>query len=171
MIWKLGSISWNFDGPFIQPQQHLGRWLMAPQTGTQAIDRAARLLTLIVQSDEPRTFTSLVDELDLAKSTTSRLLQALERNWLVRRDRDGAYRPGPLFTQYAARHNPVDDLVRAAEPILQRLGDDLGETINLSVPRGDAVVQVAQVDSKYRLSATNWMDVDTPPHCSALGKI
>ncbi|MGH3729029.1 MAG: IclR family transcriptional regulator [Micromonosporaceae bacterium] len=144
---------------------------MAPQTGTQAIDRAASLLTLVVQSEEPRSFTSLVDELDLAKSTTSRLLQALERNRLVRRDRDGSFRPGPLFTLYAARHSPVDDLVQVAEPTLQRLGDALGETINLSVPRGDSVVQVAQVDSTYRLSATNWLDVETPPHCSALGKI
>ncbi|MQA24814.1 MAG: helix-turn-helix domain-containing protein [Micromonosporaceae bacterium] len=144
---------------------------MTPQTGTQAIDRAARLLTLVVQSEEPRSFTSLAEDSDLAKSTTSRLLQALERHHLVRRDRDGAYRPGPLFTGYAARHDPVDDLVQVAEPTLQRMGDAVGETVNLSVPRGETVVQVAQVDSTYRLSATNWLDVDTPPHCSALGKV
>ncbi|MGH3748572.1 MAG: IclR family transcriptional regulator, partial [Micromonosporaceae bacterium] len=114
---------------------------------------------------------SLVEEMELAKSTCSRLLHALERNHLVRRDRDGAFRPGPLFTLYAARHDPVDDVVRIAEPTLERLGDALGETINLSVPRGDTVVQVAQVDSTYLLSATNWLDVASPPHTSALGKV
>ncbi|MCA1656090.1 MAG: helix-turn-helix domain-containing protein [Pseudonocardiaceae bacterium] len=50
--------------------------------GSQAVDRAAALLALVVESANPRTFTSLVDELGLAKSTTSRLLQALERNRL-----------------------------------------------------------------------------------------
>ncbi|MGH3747097.1 MAG: helix-turn-helix domain-containing protein, partial [Micromonosporaceae bacterium] len=69
-----------------------------PPTGTQAIDRAAKLLALVVQSEDPRTFSSLVEEMELAKSTCSRLLHALERNHLVRRDRDGAFRPGPLFT-------------------------------------------------------------------------
>lgn len=144
---------------------------MGSPTGTQAIDRAARLLTLVVQSDGSRSFTSLADELDLAKSTTSRLLQALERHHLVRRDGDGAFRAGPLFTDYAARHDPVDDLVQLAEPRLQRLGDAFGETVNLSVPRGDTVVQVAQVDSTYLLSAINWIGVDTPPHCTAIGKV
>ncbi|MGH3735722.1 MAG: IclR family transcriptional regulator [Micromonosporaceae bacterium] len=144
---------------------------MVVPTGTQAIDRAAMLLTLVAQSDEPRSFTSLVEELELAKSTTSRLLQALERHHLVRRDSDGAFCPGALFTQFAARHDPADDLVRIAEPALQRLGEAVGETINLSVPRGGAVVQVAQVDSTYRLGAANWMGVDTPPHCTAIGKI
>src|SRR5919198_616047 len=144
---------------------------MASQTGTQAIDRAAKLLTLVVQSEEPRSFTSLVEELDLAKSTTSRLLQALERHHLVRRDSDGASQPGPLFPHYAARHDPVDDLVQICDPTLHRLGDALGETINLSVPRGEAVVQVAQVDSTYLLSAVNWMAVDSPAHCTATGKV
>ena len=58
---------------------------------TRAVDRANALLTLVVESSEPRTFTSLVDELGLAKSTTSRLLQALERSRLVHRDNAGAF--------------------------------------------------------------------------------
>jgi hypothetical protein len=41
------------------------------------VDRASALLTLVVESGAPRTFTSLVAELGLAKSTTSRLLVEL----------------------------------------------------------------------------------------------
>lgn len=145
--------------------------MTAPQAGTQAIDRAARLLTVVVQSEEPCSFSWLVGELGYAKSTTSRLLRALERNYLVRREPDGTFRAGALFARYAAQHDPVDDLVEVADPILQRLGDELGETINLSVARGSTVVQVAQVDSTYLLSATDWLEVDTPAHCTALGKV
>ena len=50
------------------------------QTGSQAIERASALLGVIVESGAPRTFSSLVEEVGLAKSTTSRLLQALERS-------------------------------------------------------------------------------------------
>ena len=62
--------------------------------GTQAIDRAAQLLTLVVESEGPITFTELADESGLARSTTSRLLAALEGNHLLERSADGAYRSG-----------------------------------------------------------------------------
>src|SRR3954451_2403746 len=138
---------------------------------TRAVDRANALLALVVESDEPRTFTSLVDELGLAKSTTSRLLHALERNRLVRRDRAGLFRPGALFAVYAAQHDTSQDLLDVAQVTLDEIGERTGETVNLAVARGDEVVQVAQVDASYLLGLTNWLDVSVPPHCSALGKV
>lgn len=140
-------------------------------TGTQAIDRAAELLKLIVTSDRPRTFTSLFEETDLARSTTSRLLQALERHRLVRRDHDGAFRAGPLFAQYAARNHAIDGLVELSRLCLERLGEATGEVVNLAVPRGDTVVQLAQVDSVYLLGMKNWVGIDVPAHCTAAGKV
>lgn len=139
--------------------------------GSQAVERAAALLALVVEAGEPRTFSSLVSELGLAKSTTSRLLQALERNRLVQRDRGGSFRPGALFAVYAARHNPVHDLAELVQPALDRLAERTGETANFAVARADAVVQVAQADGRYLLGATNWVDVEVPPHCSAIGKV
>ena len=43
--------------------------------------------------------------------------------------------------------------------------------MHLSVIRGDQVVQVAQVDSRYLLGTRDWTEVDVPTHCSALGKV
>jgi IclR family acetate operon transcriptional repressor len=139
--------------------------------GSQAVDRAAALLALVVESDEPRTFTSLVDDLGLAKSTTSRLLHALERNRLVRRDRAGLFRAGSLFAVYAAQHDTSQDLLDVAQATLDEIGERTGETVNLAVPRGDEVVQIAQVDASYLVGLTNWLDISVPPHCSALGKV
>ncbi len=147
----------------------------APKSGgAQAVDRAAALLNLVVGSAEPRSFTSLVDELGLARSTTSRLLQALERNQLLQRDRAGAFRPGALFAVYAARQNALDDLTDLAEltqPMIDRLAETTGETANFAIPRGGGVVQVSQADGAYLLGATNWVGVAVPAHCSAQGKI
>lgn len=143
----------------------------AGQAGSQAVDRAAALLALVVESGEPRTFTSLVEEAGLAKSTTSRLLHALERGRLVQRDRSGSFRPGPVFAVYAARQQPVHDLVALLRPAMDRLASSLGETVNFAVPRGDGVVQVAQSDGRYLLGTTNWVGIDVPPHCSAQGKV
>ena len=64
-----------------------------PTQGAQAVDRAAALLRLITAADVPLTYTQLHARSGLAKSTVSRLLLALERNDLVRRDGRG-YLPG-----------------------------------------------------------------------------
>lgn len=145
---------------------------MTPRpTGTQAIDRAAELLTLVVESTGPRTFTELADEADLAKSTASRLLQALERHGLLLRTSAGEFKPGPLFSVYALRHEPADGLVDLASRTLRHIGDETGETVNLTVPRAGVAVLVAQIDSAYLLGATNWVGVDVPAHCSAPGKV
>jgi IclR family transcriptional regulator, acetate operon repressor len=71
--------------------------------GTQAVDRAARLLAEVVHSPDPVTFTGLTAATGLAKSTTSRLLLALERNGLVRRDDRGRFLPGEMFVSFAWR--------------------------------------------------------------------
>ncbi len=144
---------------------------MATQTGSQAVERASALLSLIVESGAPRTFTSLVDELGLAKSTTSRLLQALERSRLVHRDRTGAFRPGALFSLHAARPSALHDLSELARPTMEHLSGLSRETVNLAVPRGSQLVQIDQVDSQYLIGATNWVGVDVPAHCTALGKV
>ncbi|GAA1627688.1 MULTISPECIES: IclR family transcriptional regulator [Brevibacterium] len=139
--------------------------------GTQSIDRAAEILSLVVKADDPISFTEVVEATELARSTVSRLLSALERNGLVERNAEGHFRGGSLFATYASRFDRVEALVAAADPILQRLSEETGETVNLAVPSSNAVVQIAQVDSTYVLGATNWVDVKVPSHASALGKV
>jgi len=107
-------------------------------SGTQAVDRAAMLLAHVVHGTEPVSFTELTTSCGLAKSTTSRLLTALERHQLVRRDDGGRFWPGALFVGYAWRGTADTDLVATAQPFLDRLGEQTGETINLGVVSGGA---------------------------------
>lgn len=140
-------------------------------TGSQSIDRAALLLSQVVRGEGPVSYTELVDQSGLARSTVSRLLRALERNGLVERTRDGQFRSGALFAHYAARFDRIETLAATAQPILERVAEETGETVNLGVPRGDSVVQISQIDSSFVLGATNWLDIEVPAHCSALGKV
>jgi len=144
---------------------------MSNQNGTQAVDRAARLLSEVVHSADPMTFTGLSATTGLAKSTTSRLLLALERNGLVRRDDHGRFLPGEMFVSFAWRGGAEAGLVAVAQPFLERLGKATGETINLGVASNGMVEQIAQVDSTYMIGGTNWVGMAVPLHCSALGKV
>ena len=144
---------------------------MSNQNGTQAVDRAARLLSEVVHSADPMTFTGLSAATGLAKSTTSRLLLALERNGLVRRDDHGRFLPGEMFVSFAWRGGAEAGLVAVAQPFLERLGKATGETINLGVASNGMVEQIAQVDSTFLIGGTNWVGMSVPLHCSALGKV
>jgi len=139
-------------------------------SGSQAIDRAAELLRQVVDATRPVTFSELTESSGLAKSTASRILSALERNGLLRRNANGAFLPGDAFVRYALRGNTETDLVSVAFPYLERLSDMNKETINLGVLRHSMVVQIAQVDSQYVLGGTNWLGRSEPLHCTALGK-
>jgi len=146
-------------------------WESVIAQGTQAIDRAASLLTAVVRGAEPTSFAELAAASGLAKSTTSRLLTALERHQLVRRDHDGRFSPGELFVRYAWQGSADADLVAVAQPFLDELGELTGETINLGVVSRAVVRQVAQVDSRFMIGGTNWVGLDVPLHCSASGKV
>src|ERR1019366_819168 len=74
-------------------------------SGAQSIDRAADLVRQVVTASRSVTFSELAESSGLAKSTTSRILSALERNGLLRRDTNGGFLPGEAFVRYALRGN------------------------------------------------------------------
>ena len=144
---------------------------MAGPVGTQAVDRASAVLTAVLGSTDPVTFADLIARTGLPKSTLSRLTTSLERNGLLQRTEAGAWQPGTAITDYALSVRPEDDLLRIAQPYLDALGEQTGETVNLAVPLAGEVRQIAQVDSTYLLGAVNWLDRPVPFHCSALGRV
>src|SRR3954452_21717220 len=103
------------------------------EAGTQAIDRAAELLVSVVESPRPLGVSELSQSAGLPKSTTSRLVGALERRGLVQRARDRRVAPGPVLLRFAHR-DAGESLVELARPALKSLADLSGETINLGVP-------------------------------------
>jgi DNA-binding IclR family transcriptional regulator len=146
--------------------------MTAAQTGTQSIDRAAQLLVYVVETSEPPTVGELSDRTGLPKSTTSRLVGALERQGLIQRDAPGGLlRPGVVLTRFARRETGEAELVEMAADALDRLAEESGETVNLGVPSAGAVEQLDQRDSVHYLGSTNWVGRRVPPHGSALGKV
>ena len=140
-------------------------------TGTQALDRATSLLIAILNSPEPPLLSQLARELGLPKSTTSRILGALERQGLIRRDRNSAYLGGEVLLKYASAQNQDSTLINRMRPVLESLADKTSESINLAVPGSDDLKIIDQVDGKHLLGATNWIGRNVPYHASALGKV
>src|SRR5215471_10990377 len=139
-------------------------------SGTQAIDRAAQLLVRVVESPQPPSISELSAGAGLPKSTTSRLVGALERQGLVQRLGDrGRLRPGPVLLRFATRDSAAS-LVELAQPSLRRLADASGETINLAVPGAGGVEHLAQEDTAHFVGVTDWVGRSVPFEQAANGK-
>jgi DNA-binding IclR family transcriptional regulator len=144
---------------------------MAEATGTQAIDRAAQLLVRVVEAAQPPSIGELAARAGLPKSTTSRLVSALERQGLVQRLGDrGRLTAGPVLLRYANR-DVSSTLVELAAPSLRRLADASGETINLAVPGVDGVEHLAQEDTAHFVGVTDWVGRKVPFEPAANGKV
>ncbi len=144
---------------------------MAEATGTQAIDRAAQLLVSVVESAQPPSVGELAQQAGLPKSTTSRLVGALERQGLVQRlGERGRVRPGPVLLRYANR-DVSSTLVELAAPSLRRLADASGETINIAVPGPDGVEHLAQEDTAHFVGVTDWVGRRVAFELAANGKV
>ena len=139
---------------------------------TQAIDRGAQLLALVLEAEAPRALGELAAEAGLPKSTASRLLGALERNGLVEQEgMRGAFRAGPVLARFAGRGVSARHIAALAERPMAALAEATGETINVAVAGADGVDHLAQIDSRHYLGTSHWVGRRVPYHCTANGKV
>jgi DNA-binding IclR family transcriptional regulator len=134
---------------------------------TRAVDRALGLLSATV--DAPSTLTELARGAELAPSTASRLLGALQRRGLVRRGEDGRFRSGPELVRLAAATLRAEPAYVLADPHLAALTQATGETANLGVAGADGVVYLRQSASPRTVRAESWVGRTVPLQGTAIG--
>ena len=136
----------------------------------QSIDRAAELLEAIAAAPEPETAPALADACGLNRSTAWRILATLEHHGLVERDPEtNRYRPRLRACSGSRRPPGHEPLVRLAQPILRRLAEASGETVNLAVARRLELVYADQVQARH-VMAPNWLGHAVPLHATSTGK-
>ena len=138
--------------------------------GTRAVYAAFQILDMIAAASQPPRMTDIVAAVALPKSSTFRLLQALEATNAVRRsDRDKRYRLGSKFDDYAKVFQTrllVGRFHDEAAPLLRRLD----ETAQLGVLTGVDVTFVACIDSTKPVRLVSYAGRTLPAHASATGK-
>jgi DNA-binding IclR family transcriptional regulator len=124
----------------------------------------------VVEAHRPLAVGELARSSGLPKSTTSRLVGALERRGLVQRAGERRLAPGPVLQRFAHRDTSAG-LVELAAPALRSLAALSGETINLGVPTPLGVEHLAQEDSRHFVGGTNWVGRRVPYETTANGKV
>jgi DNA-binding IclR family transcriptional regulator len=136
----------------------------------QSIDRAFAVLRSLTSG--PAGVTQLADQVELPKSTVSRLLSTLEELGVVEQiTAGGNYRIGPGLIEIATAVMPGRSLVAAARPHLVELARRTGEAAGLSVPDGRMAHYVDQADSDNQVQVRDWTGERIVMHAVSSGLV
>ena len=142
------------------------------QQGVQSVERALQILTAFESDGRDLAVGQLADRLSVHKSTASRLAATLAAHGFLERAPNGdGFRLGSRLARLGLVAAGADDLVETARPAMEALAADTGETVVLSVPLNGEAVDVAQIDSRFRVGGKTWVGRRTPLHATSDGQV
>ena len=147
-----------------------------PYRGTQSVMRAFKILQTFSDQQPEWRLTELAEEVDLNRTTTYRLLTALESLDMVTRDEDTqAYRLGSEAIVLGGRALRANYVRQISHKELEQLSAETGETATLDVLEGADTLVVDEVKGRFVLGTmpgaapaigTRW-----PANSSSTGKV
>jgi DNA-binding IclR family transcriptional regulator len=141
-------------------------------TGAQAIGRAFAILRVFTDGRPEWSLAELSREVALTKTTTFRLISALEREGMVARTRpSGAYRLGPRAIELGSLAQRSNSLHQAAHDELLALSATIGETCSLEILIGTSVLVLDEVQGRHKLSPAPFIGSRWPAHAASTGKV
>nr|WP_077089394.1 IclR family transcriptional regulator [Mycobacterium rhizamassiliense] len=150
--------------PPMEPEQQTNR-----DEGIQVLRRAAAALDEIAAEPGQLRLVDLGERLGLAKSTARRLLVGLVEVGLASSDSSGRFSLGERLLGFGSAAGPhISALFRPTIERVSRVTE--GETVDLSILRGQRMWFVDQIESSYRLRAVSAVGVRFPLEVTANGK-
>ncbi|MFB5679195.1 IclR family transcriptional regulator [Paenibacillus terreus] len=139
----------------------------------QSFDRAMQIIQLLT-SDSKRSYwpiSDISDRLGLPLSTTHRLIASLMKHELVSQTADTKhYTVGPRWMEIGLRQLEQVDLRTAARPIMERLAEEVKESVYLSIPSGLYAILIERIDSPSSLKVIDTLGVRIDMHIGAPNK-
>ncbi len=143
-----------------------------PYAGTQSIHRAMSLLKAFSDAQPEWSLADLTQSVGLNKTTTYRLMSALEHEGMVTRDEHtGAYRLGPGAIVLGGRALRTNDLHVASRAALEELAEATGESASLEILVECDILIVDQVAGAHVLGAAQDIATRWPAHATSTGKV
>lgn len=147
----------------------MNRLVTNDKSQVQVIARAATILRALEDENAGLSLGQIAQRVNLARSTVQRIVAALECEKLViAATPNGRVRLGPAILRLAA--SVRSDFIALARPFLERLSQELHETVDLSTVKKDHLIFIDQVIGSQRLRTVSAVGETFPLHCTANGK-
>jgi IclR family transcriptional regulator, acetate operon repressor len=137
----------------------------------KSLDRGLDILEYVAASRNPPSFSQLLRDLDIPRSSLFHLLNNLQiRGFLAREPAADGYRLGVNLAKLA-KAAPQPSLATTVTPFLRGLSTELNETCGFYVRVGDEVEVIASAISTQALSYTMKVGARAPLYAVSTGKI
>ena len=137
--------------------------------GIQVISRAAGILRVLGDDTDGLSLGQIARKVELPRSTVQRIVGALATEGLVSTDQGGGgIRLGPEIQSLAQAS--VRDTRESLRPIMRRIVDETGETVDLAILDGSKMLFVDQIVGSQRLRTVSSIGESFPLATTANGK-
>jgi len=138
----------------------------------QSVRRAVSIIRAAAAEPGGETASALARRAELPWTTAVRLIRTLEEEGFLQRLPDGRYTLGYELTRLAANGGESRVLTALAAGPLERLLDEVEESVNLTaVLAGGQLDVVIQLDPPKLIRPANWIGRWYPEHASSIGKL
>lgn len=138
------------------------------QTLVPALDKIVRICDYL-DSHRGATFSQIFQDLNLPKSSTSTLLNALIMHGILRQEKNKYYL-GLKLHEWGDKSLEQFDIAKIAKPIMSKLRDETNLTCHLGVLDGLYPVYIAKVENDQAIGIRTWIGKKLPLHSSGVGK-
>lgn len=135
-----------------------------------SVTKAFRILNAFTYAGEKLTLTQLTTRLDINVATLHRFLLTLQHIGAVTRTPDGAFELGLLLADLGGRVSISDAMHSIAQPHVEALAQQFGETIHAAILDNDMVCYVAKGEGSRSLTVITHIGKRLPAYCTGLGK-
>ncbi len=137
----------------------------------QLVSRIASILGALSER-EAASLVEISSAAELPLSTTSRLLESLEREGFVERDyASKRYCLGSRLLSFAAGSRPRQDLASVLHSAIETLAEETGEDTGIAELHGKYAVVIDRVEGRHALRIIDVINRPEPLYCGAFRKV
>lgn len=145
---------------------------MENKSNLSSVQNALRILDCFTIEQTEKRVTQIANELDIGKSTVSRLLKTLSSVGYVKKDEETQkYSLGTkVLTLYSALMSNME-VVKEARTTLEQLAHETSESVQVAEIEGSNVIYIDQIKSSFPIQIFAHIGRINPIHCTSSGKL
>ena len=129
------------------------------------------LLQILSQVGHPMSLKELSERCGYPKSTVFGLLTTMRTYDVITQTEEGKYALGLRLFEYGRQVERSWDISLVAHPYMERLCQQTGASVVLSICEGDSVITLDQVEARDKLRIVSDVGARLPIYCTSQGKL
>lgn len=136
-----------------------------------SVAKAMELLQILSQVGHPMSLKELSERCGYPKSTVFGLLTTMRTYDVITQTEEGKYALGLRLFEYGRQVERSWDISLVAHPYMERLCQQTGASVVLSICEGDSVITLDQVEARDKLRIVSDVGARLPIYCTSQGKL